>query len=44
FIEGWLQPGEFVAGRPVDFLQLPDGSVLVSDDHRNKIYRISYKE
>jgi len=42
FIEGWLQPDETVLGRPVDLLQLPDGSVLVSDDYRNKIYRISY--
>ena len=43
FVEGWLQPDETVLGRPVDLLQLPDGSVLVSDDYRNKIYRISYK-
>jgi len=29
-------------GRPVDILQLPDGTLLVSDDYANRIYRISY--
>lgn len=28
--------------RPVDFLQLPDGSLLFSDDKRGVIYRISW--
>ena len=41
FAEGWLQK-ESVAGRPVDLLVLDDGSMLVSDDYANKIYRISY--
>jgi hypothetical protein len=41
FAEGWLQ-GESVSGRPVDVLELDDGSLLVSDDHAGKIYRISY--
>lgn len=41
FAEGWLQ-GESVSGRPVDILVLDDGSLLVSDDHAGKIYRISY--
>lgn len=41
FAEGWLQ-GEDVAGRPVDVLLLDDGSLLVSDDHAGKVYRISY--
>lgn len=41
FAEGWL--GESKAwGRPVDILQLPDGSLLVSDDFADVIYRISY--
>ena len=31
-----------VWGRPVGLLQLPDGSLLVSDDGGNKIWRISY--
>jgi glucose/arabinose dehydrogenase len=42
FAEGWLQ-GEQAWGRPVDVLELPDGSLLVSDDFANVIYRISYK-
>jgi glucose/arabinose dehydrogenase len=41
FIEGWLQ-GDEVLGRPVDLLVAPDGSLLVSDDQRGVIYRISY--
>lgn len=41
FAEGWLQ-GEEPWGRPVDVLQLPDGSVLLSDDHAGAIYRISH--
>lgn len=42
FAEGWLQKGGKI-GRPVDILQLPDGSLLVSDDYSDRIYRISYK-
>jgi glucose/arabinose dehydrogenase len=42
FIEGWLEDDE-VLGRPVDLLVAPDGSLLVSDDQRGVIYRISYK-
>lgn len=42
FAEGWLKNGE-AWGRPVDILQLPDGSLLVSDDFANTIYRISYE-
>ncbi len=42
FIEGWLE-GDEVLGRPVDLLVAPDGSLLVSDDQRGVIYRISYK-
>jgi glucose/arabinose dehydrogenase len=32
-----------VWGRPVGLFQLPDGSLLVSEDGGNKIWRISYK-
>jgi glucose/arabinose dehydrogenase len=32
-----------VWGRPVGLLQLPDGSLLVSEDGGNKLWRISYK-
>jgi glucose/arabinose dehydrogenase len=41
FAEGWLQEGE-AWGRPVDVETLPDGSLLVSDDHAGTIYRIRY--
>ena len=41
FAEGWLQ-GSRAWGRPVDILELPDGSLLVSDDAADLIYRISY--
>jgi glucose/arabinose dehydrogenase len=41
FAEGWLQGREYL-GRPVDVAQLPDGSLLVSDDYAGAIYRISY--
>jgi glucose/arabinose dehydrogenase len=42
FAEGWLtENGEYL-GRPVDVAQLPDGSLLVSDDFAGAIYRIWY--
>jgi hypothetical protein len=41
FAEGWLQ-GQNAWGRPVDLEVLPDGSLLVSDDHAGAIYRIRY--
>ena len=41
FVDGWLQ-GESAWGRPADVLVLPDGSLLVSDDHAGAIYRIRY--
>ena len=42
FAEGWLRPDGRVLGRPVDVLQMPDGALLVSDDHAGAVYRISY--
>ncbi len=43
FASGWLDPKKDVAwGRPVDVLVMPDGSMLVSDDFANVVYRISY--
>src|SRR5438552_656448 len=42
FAEGWLQ-GEAVWGRPGDIEVMPDGSLLVSDDHAGAIYRIAYR-
>lgn len=45
FAEGWLNHAtQDVWGRPVDVLQLPDGSLLVSDDMANCIYKISYRK
>lgn len=43
FAEGWLQKSGKI-GRPVDVMQMPDGSLLVSDDYADRIYRISYKK
>ena len=42
FISGWTK-NEKVYGRPVDLLELADGSLLISDDAFGKIYRVSYK-
>jgi glucose/arabinose dehydrogenase len=42
FIDGWLSAEGEVWGRPTDVLQLPDGSLLVSDDYNGVIYRVSY--
>ena len=41
FMTGFLQ-GEKAIGRPADVLPLPDGSLLVSDDSANVIYRVTY--
>jgi glucose/arabinose dehydrogenase len=42
FAEGWLSNGQ-AWGRPVDVQEMPDGSLLVSDDKADLIYRISYR-
>lgn len=42
FADGWLN-GDNVSGRPVDIELLPDGSMLVSDDYADVIYRITYE-
>lgn len=41
FIEGFVQ-GDKVLGRPVDVAFLRDGSMLVSDDFRGRLYRVTY--
>ena len=41
FASGWLQ-GQENWGRPNDVLQMPDGSLLISDDQQGAIYRIVY--
>ncbi|BDC52279.1 sorbosone dehydrogenase [Bryobacterales bacterium F-183] len=45
FLSGWmLSPDkQEVWGRPVGILVMPDGSLLVTDDGGNKIWRITYK-
>jgi Glucose/sorbosone dehydrogenases len=41
FIDGFLQ-GSDAWGRPVDIEQLADGSILISDDKANVIYKVTY--
>ena len=41
FMTGFVENNSYL-GRPVDFLVMKDGSLLVSDDHAGAIYRISY--
>lgn len=43
FIDGWLTKDGNVLGRPVDILEMPDGSLLISDDALGVIYKIDYK-
>jgi len=40
-VDGWLQNNK-AWGRPVDVLELDDGSMLISDDKAGVIYRLSY--
>lgn len=43
FMEGWLDSDrQDQWGRPVDVLQMPDGSLMISDDLAGAIYRVSY--
>ena len=43
FIEGWLdEESQEAFGRPVDLLFLEDGSLLISDDVADAIYRVTY--
>lgn len=41
-VTGWLTPAGKSWGRPVDLLELPDGSLLISDDLSDSLYRLSY--
>lgn len=41
FAHGWLGSDGTAWGRPVDVLVAPDGALLVSDDRRGAVYRIS---
>jgi glucose/arabinose dehydrogenase len=40
-VTGFLEDNHYV-GRPVDVLQLKDGSMLISDDWNGAVYRVSY--
>jgi glucose/arabinose dehydrogenase len=40
-ITGFLEDNKYI-GRPVDVLQMKDGSILVSDDWNGAVYRVSY--
>lgn len=43
FVTGFLDAaGDAFWGRPVYLLQMPDGSLLLSDEQMGAIYRISY--
>jgi len=43
FIDGWLdEEAQEAFGRPVDLLFLEDGSLLISDDLGDAIYRVRY--
>jgi glucose/arabinose dehydrogenase len=40
-ITGFLENNSYI-GRPVDVMQLKDGSILVSDDWNGAVYRVTY--
>jgi len=44
FITGWLSTDSGKQGRPVDIIQTPAGDLLVSDDHRGAVYRVTKKK
>lgn len=44
FISGWLTDDGQELGRPVDILELRDGSLLVSDDKLGIIYKVEYRK
>jgi hypothetical protein len=44
FIDGWLTKNQTVLGRPVDILELPNGSLLISDDKLGLIYQVKFQE
>ncbi|KAK9819241.1 hypothetical protein WJX81_002284 [Elliptochloris bilobata] len=42
FLTGFLLPNNTIWGRPVDLAEMPDGSVLMSDDYFGAVYRITW--
>jgi glucose/arabinose dehydrogenase len=45
FLTGWMldENSREVWGRPVGLLVMPDGSMLITDDGANKIWRVTYR-
>lgn len=43
FIDGWVVDQEHW-GRPADVMNLPDGSILISDDGAGALYRVTYEK
>ena len=43
FLTGFVENNQYL-GRPVDIMQMKDGSLLISDDHAGAIYRVSYRK
>jgi glucose/arabinose dehydrogenase len=44
FVSGWLdEESQKAWGRPVDVINMPDGSILISDDYADVVYRVSYE-
>jgi len=41
---GGFQTGEQTHGRPADVLVMPDGAVLIADDHAGAVYRLTYRK
>ena len=46
FLTGWMlaEDKKEVWGRPVAVLQMPDGSLLISDDGAGKLWQVSYRK
>lgn len=43
FADGWLDDdSQDITGRPVDVIELKDGSLLISDDYAGIVYRVTY--
>jgi glucose/arabinose dehydrogenase len=42
FITGFLQADNNYIARPVDVMNMPDGSLLISDDWNGAVYRLTY--
>jgi glucose/arabinose dehydrogenase len=43
FVTGWQRANGRRWGRPVDVLPLRDGSLLISDDAGDRIWRVTYQ-